>query len=391
VVLQPAARDLHAEVADLARDRRPRVVIVVPWGERLGGGEVMLWSFLRRITPARLDPDVVFLQAGSFERDVAALGLRTHVVPATRLRRVGESGRAIRRLSVLLRELEPDLVLSWAAKPHLYAAPAAMLAHRGTPLAWWQHGIPERHWLDRIATRLPAVAIGCSSHAAAKAQGRMTPSRSLFVVHPGVEPAPPDRRSRRAVRHALGLPEEGFLAGVVGRLQPDKGQDRFLCALALLRARGRDLHGVVVGGDAFGLSPEYAASIPALIGDLGLESSVTLTGQVPQVAPYLRALDVLVNPSQGESFGIAIVEAMAAGVPVVNTAKGGPEEVIEPGVEGIVLESREPEAIAAAIEALMVDDGRRARMGRAARERAARFTADAMARRLEDMVLELAR
>jgi glycosyltransferase involved in cell wall biosynthesis len=192
-----------------------------------------------------------------------------------------------------------------------------------------------------------------------------------------------------AVRRALGLPERGFLVGTVGRLQPDKGQDRFVRALALLRQRGRRVHGVVVGGTAFGLSPEYAASVRRLIAELGLESTVTLAGQVSDVGPYLAALDVLVNPSSGESFGIALVEAMSAGIPVINTARGGPEEILESGTTGIMLDSREPGDIADAIDVLMLDDRRRARMAEAARARAARFTADAMTHRLENALLAL--
>ena len=343
----------------------------------------MLRAFLRRLPRSWLDPEVVFLQPGSFEREVAALGLRTHVVPSGRLRNPRRTAWAVWKLGALLRVLQPDLVLSWAAKPHLYVAPAALLAQRRTSLAWWQHGIPDGHWMDRLATRLPAAAIGCSSHAAAAGQGRLRPRRRLFVVHPGIEEQPEERRSRPALRRALGLPQHAFLVGVVGRLQPDKGQDLFLRGLAELRARGREVHAVIVGGAAFGLSEDYAASLGPLVRALGLKSSVTFTGQVAEVAPYLRTMDVFVNPSARESFGIAIVEAMATGLTVINAARGGPDEIIEPGVSGIVLKSREPTQLADAIEKLMLDEQLRAGLAEGALMRAARFTADAMTHRLE--------
>jgi glycosyltransferase involved in cell wall biosynthesis len=368
----------------------PGIAILVPWGERLGGAEVMLASFLRRLEGSRLDPDVVFLQPGPFEREVAGLGLRTHVVPGVRLRRADQTALAIWRLGALLRRLRPELVLGWAPKTHLYAVPASLLVHPRPKLAWWQHGVTGGHWMDRAATRLPAAAVGCSSQSAATAQTGLRPRRETFVVHPGIEPAAGDRRPRSALRRALGLPADAFVVGAVGRLQPDKGQDILLRALADLRDRGRRLHGVIVGGEAFGLSPEYAASIPRLVGELGLEDRVTLTGQVPDVAPYLRALDVFVNPSAGESFGMAIVEAMLLGVPVVNTALGGPEEIIEPGISGVMLDRREPAAIADAIDALMGDEGGRARLAESGRRRAAGFTADAMAERLQERLIALA-
>jgi glycosyltransferase involved in cell wall biosynthesis len=351
----------------------------------------MLRAFLYRLERSRFDPDVVFLKPGAFEREIAALGLRTHVIESARLRNLRHTVRTIRQLAMLLRELRPDVVVSWAAKPHLYTAPAALLAHRRARLVWWQHGIPDGHWVDRLATCLPATAIGCSSQAAAAAQTRLRPRRRLFVVHPGIEGLAEEPRPRAVVRRALGLPEHAFLAGVVGRLQPDKGQDVFLHALARVRSRGHQIHGVIVGGTAFGLSAPYAVALERLVTELGLESSVTLTGHVSNVETYLRAVDVFVNPSTSESFGVAIIEAMSAGLAVVNAARGGPEEIIEPGVTGITLPSREPAAIADAIETLIVDDGLRRRLARMGQAQAANFTADAMSQRLENALAQLAR
>ena len=385
----PPTHALAPRVADDWVEASPsRLVIVAPWGERDGGAEVMLWGFLRQLHPSRTDVHVVFLQAGPFEREIASLGFRTHVVHGVRLRNIGQTCRAIWQLGRLLRRLDPDLVLSWAPKAHVYVA-GATLPRRQPRLAWWQHGITTGHWLDRLATRLPASAIGCSSQAAAAAQGRLRPRRPLFVVHPGVEMPCEEPDSRATVRSALGVPEHVFVAGVVGRLQPDKGQDIFLRAVAELRARGRHVHGLIVGGAAFGLSPTYAESLRRLVSELGLESSVTFSGQVDDVRSYLDAMDVFVSASATESFGIAIVEAMALGVAVVNGARGGPEEVIEPGVSGIVLDSRDPFEMAAAIEALMLDQPLRARLGKAARARAARFTTAAMTRRLENSLAQI--
>jgi glycosyltransferase involved in cell wall biosynthesis len=368
---------------------RRRLVIVAPWGERNGGAEMMLWSFLRRLADTSLEAHVVFLQPGPFEREVAALGVPTHVVAAGRLRSPGAFGRTVRRLRALLRRLEAEVVVSWATKAQLYAAPAALLARRGVPLVWLQHGVTRGDLLDRVATCLPATAICCSSDAAASAQAQLRPGRRLFVINPGVDPAPPDPRPRALQRRALGLPDDRFVAGVVGRWQPGKGQDRFLLALAELRRRGLDVHGVLVGGDAFGLSPAFADGVRAMVGELGLDDRVTLTGQVPDATCYIRTFDVLVCPSTTESFGIALVEAMLAGVPVVSTAKGGPASFIEPGVSGVMVESRSPEAIADGVEALLVDPARRSRMAAAGRAEAARFDSRSMTRRVDEMLREL--
>jgi glycosyltransferase involved in cell wall biosynthesis len=159
------------------------------------------------------------------------------------------------------------------------------------------------------------------------------------------------------------------VVGVVGRLQPWKGQDRMLRALALLRERGHDVRLMIVGGDAYGLSTEYAESLPALARDLGLDGAVTLTGQVPDAGPYIERMDMLVNASDPEPFGIVLLEAMARGVPVVAVDSGGPSEFIEDGRTGMLARSGEPSALADALEPLLASPELRHELGRAGRER----------------------
>jgi glycosyltransferase involved in cell wall biosynthesis len=365
------------------------VVIVAPWGERLGGAEEMLWQLLRNLDRQRLEPSVVFLGPGPFEREVAELGVWTRVIPAGRLRRPLATGTAIRLLAAVLREREPGLLLNWSAKCQLYGSVAATLAGMRGRVAWWQHQIPAGHWVDQLATLSPARAIGCSSAAGETAQRALRPSRPTFVVNPGIE-IDPGPAGANGLRDELGIPRERLVAGIVGRLQPWKGQDRFLAALAQMRERGRDVHGIVVGGDAYGLSPEYAVGLERLIAQLGLEGHVTMTGQVADSRPYIELMDVAVNASDNEPFGIVLLEAMAAGVPVVAVAKGGPADIVEPGVTGMLSASREPQALAAAIEAVIVDPERRAAMGAEGRRRCEeRYSAKAMAERVVAQLLPI--
>src|SRR5207244_1748878 len=126
------------------------------------------------------------------------------------------------------------------------------------------------------------------SRAAAEAQGRLSPPRSTFVVAPGA-PVAVTRDGPRA-----GRPHEVPVVGLVGRLQPWKGQDRLLRAQAILRERGHATRTLIVGGDAYHLSPEYAASLSGLITELGLDGTVTMTGHVPDVGRYVEQMDILV-------------------------------------------------------------------------------------------------
>jgi glycosyltransferase involved in cell wall biosynthesis len=344
-----------------------RVVITLPWGQRLGGAEAMLQAVLDGARESGHELELVFFEDGPWPRELAAAGFRVEVIPAGHLRQAYRWLATVLRLAALLRRRAPDLVLNWAAKTQLYGAPAAALAGMGGRVVWWQQGIPDGFWLDRCATLLPARAIGCYSGAAARAQRRLRPRRATFVVAAGA-PAPDSNGRSSSVE--LPSPSGRPVVGIVGRLQPWKGQDRLLEALALLRERGHDAHLVIVGGDAYGLSTEYAESLPGLADRLGLTEAVTFTGQVPDAGPYIERMDVLVNASDPEPFGIVLLEGMARGVPVVAVDSGGPAEFIEDGRTGVLARSGEPVALADALERLLrvAPESRRA-IGEAGRER----------------------
>ena len=365
-----------------------KLLITVPWRERLGGAEAMLWSFLQRMDLDRMAPGVVFFEDGGFRRDVASMGIPTAVLETGRVREVRRFGRAVRALSGLMEREQPDVILNWVAKAQLYGGAAAAVAGMADRVVWWQHGVTIGHWMDRAATALPARAVGCSSSTAARAQGALWPGRPTFVVHPGVEP----RSNGASPATRLDIPGGRTVIGIVGRLQPWKGQHRLLQALARLRDAGLDVHGLVVGGDAYGLSPEYPEQLRTLIGELNLEDRVTLTGHVSDVTPYVRAMDVLVSASVNEPFGIVLLEGMAEGVPIVAVGDAGPLDIVEPGRTGLLVPSPEPDQLVAALDPLVRDpDGRRS-LGEHGRERLLRhFTAQSMADKLQRHLEAVAR
>jgi glycosyltransferase involved in cell wall biosynthesis len=354
-----------------------RLLFIVPWGERLGGGEIMLQTLLDSATGSEHELELAFLRDGPWPGELRDAGWRVEVIPAGRLRQPLHAARCVLALSRLMRERSPDLIVGWIATAQLYAAPAATIAGMTDRLLWWQHEIAAGHWIDRLATLLPARAVGCSSRAAAGAQERLRPRRRTFVVAPGSPP--PLEPDEGPAKRSSGEPP---VLGMVGRLQPWKGQDRLLRAQALLRDRGLQVRTLIVGGDAHGLSSGYAESLPGLVAELGLDGIVTLTGQVPDPGPYIEQMDVLVNASDPEPFGLVLLEAMARSVPVLAVASGGPLEIVEDGSTGVLASSGQPAALADALQRLLASPDLREQMGRAGRERyLAEFTADAMRER----------
>ncbi len=354
-----------------------RVLVTVPWPERLGGAEAMLQTVLDGSAESPHEVELVFFEDGSWPRELAAAGMRVQVIEVGRVRELHRWLLAVLRLAAIFRRRRPDIVLNWAAKTQVYGSPAAVLAGMPGRVVWWQHSVAVKTWLERIANLLPAAAIACYSQDAARAQASMRPSRPTVVIPAGAEPVPPDLSPAE-----LALPEGVPVIGIVGRLQPWKGQDRLLAAFALLRERGHEAHLLIVGGDSYELSPDYAASLPATVAALGLEGQVTMTGEVADARPYMARMDMLVNASEREPFGIVLVEGMAAGLPVVAVDAGGPAEIVEAGRTGMLARSGSSRDLADAIEPLLGSAELRARLGAAGRERFEReYSAVAVRRR----------
>lgn len=368
-----------------------KIVATAPWARPLGGAETMLIAFLGSADRRSLDVIVVFFEDGPLVEEVVALGHRAVVIPAGRLRHVLTTLRVIRSLARLLDREQPDLVLNWTPKAQLLGSTAAFVARRSGHVVWWQHGVAGTHWVDRLATLLPARAVVCSSRHAAAAQRIVRPVRPVFAIHPGIN-APPisTARSRLEQRSRLGIPAGRRVVGLVGRLEPGKRHERFLDVVGELRRRGLPVHALVVGGPLPGSPPNLLPRLEAAVSRRSLDEVVSLTGHVADARPYIELMDVLVSLSSVESFGIALVEGMALGVPVVATASGGPAEIVDPGRSGLLLDSAGVEEVADAVEQVLADARLRDRLRKGARARfRSHFTAARMTEELEALMRNL--
>ena len=199
------------------------------------------------------------------------------------------------------------------------------------------------------------------------------------VVHPGVDLNVFRPRDTHAAREHLGLPLDAHIVLFAGRLQPLKGPDVLLRAIARLLARKPELRQrlvvPVVGGPS-GTGLEHPEALADLATELGIADVVQFVPPVPaaELAVWDAAATLVAVPSYNESFGLVAAEAQAAGTPVVAAAVGGLTTVVDDGRSGLLLDTHEPEAWAHAIGRVLLDDGLRARLAEGARVRAGAFS-----------------
>jgi glycosyltransferase involved in cell wall biosynthesis len=152
-----------------------------------------------------------------------------------------------------------------------------------------------------------------------------------------------------------------FLVGMVGHLAPIKGQEDFVRAAAIIASQREDVDFVLAGDDK-SRSGENRRAIENLIAQLSLGKRVQLVGWLDDVRGLLRALDVFVSPSRSEPFGLAVIEAMASGVPVVASMSEGSREIINDGVTGRLVAIKDVEGLAKAIVDLLTNEPERKKL-----------------------------
>lgn len=350
----------------------PRVLVVTnDFPPRVGGVQQYVWNLVRNL-PAERVAVLAPNWPGWAEHD-AAQTFPVHRWPSTFL---WPTPDLLRRVTAAAREHGSEVILFGHGFPLALLGPT--LADRGFPYVVLTHGAEV--WLakmpgPRAAMRRAfarASGITAVSRFTAQALERLlSPSSTLDVVHPGVDAArfSPDADGT-SVRERYGL-EGRKVVLCASRLVPRKGQDVLLAGLRLLRDLVPDALLVLVGDGPYrSRLEELAGSAPV--------GSVVFAGQVSdeELPAYYAAGDVFAMPCRSrwgglevEGFGIVFLEAAATARPVVAGRSGGAEEAMVDEETGLLVEGREPKAVAVAVASLLRAPEVGARMGRAGRLR----------------------
>ena len=274
------------------------------------------------------------------------------------------------RLRSAILRVGADVVHTHNFVPNYYAALAITSVLRSRPaLVNTCHNMgtrlagPRLRRLYRLSllrtARVAGVGDGVARHLVERG---LAPAARTVAVRNGVRmPPQADADARRSARAALGIGDHALLLGTVGRLVELKNHRLLLDQVAPLAADFPALQLVLVGDGP--LRDELRAQARAL----GIDARVHFTGARDDVGRLLPALDAFVLPSRTEGLSIALLEACAAGLPVVASAVGGNPEIIEDGRTGLLFPSEDGAALEAALRRLLADHTLCAGLGRAAR------------------------
>jgi glycosyltransferase involved in cell wall biosynthesis len=364
----------------MTRSRRPGdprspTILCITSAQDLGGAEFVLLDTIAALRERGLRVTVLNLAptSGGLARILTSRGVE---VVFCRVGRFRDPITAVRVLHWFIRRAPLfHLALANDTRALLYAALGCLVRRR--PYIWHVHDcIRGAQRFEKAARWLKPAAYIAVSHAVRQTLlEHGCPGEHIYMVHNAVDvdrfhPAADGNGFRRE----LAIDRKTLLVGILGRIEPLKAVEMLLQAAARLRASLPASLYVVMGDvitDRAHMSEalRYRDSLLALRDRLGLRDQVRFLGRCEDVPRGLAALDILVHTSVNEAFGRVLIEAMAAGKPVVATRVGGVPEIVVEGVTGYLIPPRDVEALASRLQAL-ADPDVRARLGRAARERA---------------------
>jgi glycosyltransferase involved in cell wall biosynthesis len=345
-----------------------------------GGAERALVQLVTRLDRSRWEPAVFCLaERGVLANELEAAGVPVVCLGARHWRNVG----AVFRLARELRRFCPAILQTFLFHANIAGRIAGRLARiravvSGIRVAEKRSRLPL--WLDRWTNWLVTTNV-CVSQAVAEfsiSQAGLSPKK-IVVVANGVDPAR-FASARAADLSAFGIPAGSQVLLAVGRLDRQKGLHDLLDAAAVVVPKHSQAHFLLLGE-----GPERPA-IERSIREKGLSGRVHLAGWRGEIPELLAAGYALVLSSLWEGMPNVVLEAMAAGLPVVARRVEGTAEVVRDGETGLLVPPQLPQALAGAIESLLADPVRASAMGHAGRARVvAEFSWEKMVARYDDL------
>ena len=335
-------------------------------GNLFGGIESILAAIARRGGPNEHEFALCF--EGRLAAELAAAGATVHRLGAVSMRKPHSAAAARRALAAVVRSRSFDRVICHA--PWTQGLFGGVIRRAGRPLVFWAHDVMTgRHWTERLARRVtPDLAI-CNSHFTGRSLAALYPGLSPVIVYAPVETAAVGGIDRGAVRATLGTPPHDVVIVQACRSEEWKGHESLLEALVALR----DVTGWTwwqIGGAQRPHEHAFLRRLRDKAERNGVGDRVRWLGERSDVRHLLAAADLYCQPNlDPEPFGIAFVEALAAGLPVVTTRQGAADEILD-ATCAVLVPPGQPVALEAALRQLITETALRRRLAARAPGRA---------------------
>lgn len=364
--------------------RRPAILFLIETAG-LGGSERAMATIALAAAREGFRVAAGVRDVGWLHQHLTANGVPVGVFPDIAYAR-GFSSRGLLHLLAFARQHRADIISTFSFQMHVYGCLTGQILRRPCVVnlrnAHGDLGTARRRRLWRYLIVPASARMTAVSKAARDQLVACTPAaRRMSVVPNGVDPAAlSPSRSPDEVRRSLSL-AGGPIVGAVGRLQEVKRHADLLQAAALLSKQFPDLR-VIIAGKRF--EPTHS-HLRAQVARLGIADRVHFLGDRRDIPDLLQIMDVFVQSSASEGMSNALLEAMAAGRPVVATRVGGTPEVVTDGETGSLVPAAQPLRLASAIASLLSEPERARRMSEAARKRVERdfSAAQMLARHLD--------
>jgi glycosyltransferase involved in cell wall biosynthesis len=355
-----------------------------------GGAERQLLYILQNLDRQKFEPLLCVLNPGEMIPEFRSID-----VPIVNLKKYLPRYDIFRLLSLiaLTRRWRPDLIHSVLGNAFAFIAsrinrvPHLVAERNAEPPNGEEKNLFQK-WMERLVfTKSEAIVANSQAGAAVAQRIKGAKPEKIYVVPNGIDSKAFDNlRGSQAMRRELGLSPEEFTIGIIGSIVGKrKDHETFLRAMQCLSQRTCHKFQIVCVGHG----PKLEETL-LLAGKLGLGERILFTGVRADVPEILAALDLVVSSSQWEGMPNVIMEAMAAGKPVVATAVGGTPELVIPGETGWLVPPQDPEALALASQKMLEKPDLALEMGKAGRRRIeAFFSIEKMVRGTENIYQRL--
>ena len=361
-----------------------KVTILVPFfpPKWLAGTEIATYNIARHLAKRGHEVHVVTSIDKGLPKKSKEQGFHVHRIGWRKVRFLGIISFWLEILLVLSK-IEPDIVHSQDINMGMPGLIAKRLLKK--PFLVWGRGsdvyLPGSYMrpLSKLVLRNADAVIALTQDM--KTQIQKIYSREILVIPNGIDIKSFEKSSREKARAKLRIKKKERIVTFVGTLRPIKGLEYLVQALNIMGKKGPRVKLMLVGDG------EEKEHLEGLVGELELEEDVMFIGRVPneEIPEYMAASDVFVLPSLSEGFPNVVLQAMAAGLPIIASKVGGLPEIIEEGGNGFLVEPKNAAQIADRISQLLEDDELRLKISRNNRRKATQYSWEAVVDRLEEV------